>query len=139
MVKQTLHNGWKMREAGASLWYPASVPGSVYADLLPAGAMEDPYWKANEEAALRRMDQDYEYRTTFSVSREMLQQEKVLMRFDGLDTLADIYLNGEILGSANNMHRYWEFDVTRILHEEENELVVLFHSPTRYIKKAYEA
>ena len=139
MVKQTLHNGWKMREAGASLWYPASVPGSVYADLLAAGAMEDPYWKANEEAALRRMDQDYEYRTTFSVSREMLQQEKVLMRFDGLDTLADIYLNGEILGSANNMHRYWEFDVTRILHEEENELVVLFHSPTRYIKKAYEA
>lgn len=138
MIKQTLHEGWKMREAGDAVWYPATVPGSVYGDLLAAKVMEDPFWKANEEAALRRMDQDYEYRIEFPARQEILNQEQTILRFEGLDTIADIFLNGEKLGYADNMHRYWEFDVTGLLRREGNELTVLFHSPTRYIKEAYE-
>lgn len=139
MTEQILNENWSLHEAGSTDWYPARVPGSVYADLMRAGAMEDPYWKANEEDALKRMEKDYEYRTSFDAAEELDGKDRVLLRFDGLDTIADITMNGVRLGTADNMHCYWEFDVTGLLKQKDNELIVYFHSPTEYIKKAYEA
>ena len=46
--KISLNGAWEMRPAAETEWIPATVPGSVYADLLDAGRMEDPYWRANE-------------------------------------------------------------------------------------------
>lgn len=40
-----LDNGWQMHQVGQDEWIPATVPGSVYGDLLTAGKMEDPFWK----------------------------------------------------------------------------------------------
>ena len=44
----SLNGAWQMRPADEAEWLPATVPGSVYADLLDAGRMEDPFWRANE-------------------------------------------------------------------------------------------
>ena len=40
MTEKTLHTGWKMRRLGEMEWLPATVPGSVYGDLLANGRME---------------------------------------------------------------------------------------------------
>ncbi len=48
MVQQALNQGWRMRPKGEG-WQPAVVPGTVYTDLLRNGAMEDPFWKDNED------------------------------------------------------------------------------------------
>ena len=135
MEKQLLHTGWKMTEAGKKDWIPASVPGSVYNDLLQAGRMEDPYWRDNEMQALALMDSDYLYTTAFDAQASVLNSERALLRCEGLDTIADITLNGVKLGSAINMHRCWEFDVQSVLKVSGNVLEILFHSPTRYIKE----
>lgn len=84
---------------------PAVVPGTVYTDLLRNGKMEDPFWKDNEIRALPLMEQDYEYETCFDAEPELLASEKILLRFDGLDTAADIYLNQTHIGNACNMHQ----------------------------------
>ena len=52
---------WSMRIVGEDVWYPATVPGSVYNDLLSAGRLEDPYYRDNEDAALELMKNDFEY------------------------------------------------------------------------------
>ena len=135
MEKQLLHTGWKMTEAGKNDWIPASVPGSVYNDLLQAGRMEDPYWRDNEMQALALMDSDYLYTTAFDAQASVLNSERTLLRCEGLDTIADITLNGVKLGSSINMHRCWEFDVQSVLKASGNVLEILFHSPTRYIKE----
>ncbi|MDR2159959.1 MAG: glycoside hydrolase family 2 protein, partial [Treponema sp.] len=54
-----------------------------------------------------------------------------------LDTLADLYLNGAPAGTANNMHRVWEFDVKKILRRGENSLRIVFHSPNKFCREAY--
>ena len=61
----------------------------------------------------------------------------LFLRFDGIDTLADIYVNRQLLGSAYNMHRSWEYDLLDgdLLKEGTNELQVILHSPTQYIKE----
>lgn len=117
---------------------PAKVPGSVYQALLDNGKMEDPYYRDNELKALALMDRDYTYVTEFQVSEKMRGLEQVLLRFEGIDTVADIFLNGRLIDSVCNMHRTFEYPVKELLRNGLNELKVVLHSPTRYIQQAYE-
>ena len=136
MIQQMLHDNWQMRCVGED-YQPAVVPGTVYTDLLRNGRMEDPFWKDNEIRALPLMEKDYEYKTCFDAAENLLLQDKILLRFDGLDTIADIYLNQTQVGKAFNMHRIWEYDVTHLVKEKGNELKVLLHSPLAYIKEEF--
>ncbi len=138
MIKCTLSDNWKMHRVGDIELINATVPGSVYGDLLNAGKMEDPFWKDNEDAALKLMDYDYEYETSFDCAEELLSSDEVILHFDGLDTIADITLNGKFLGHTESMHRIFEYSVKEYLKPHENHLVIVFHSPTKYIAEAYE-
>ena len=137
MITAEIHSGWQMRQAGWEEFLPASVPGSVYHDLMQNGKMDDPFWRDNFPKALKRMDHDYEYKTEFAADKALFKSDAVLLRFEGIDTVADIFLNGEKLGHTENMHRTFEFEVKDLLKEEGNELRVLLHSPTRFIKEEY--
>lgn len=137
MIRQNIDTNWQMRMVGEEAFQPAVVPGTVYTDLLRNGKMEDPFFKDNEEKALQLMDEDYEYRTTFSCLQEFLDCHRTVLHFDGVDTIADIYLNGTWIGAPDNMHRIWEYEVKEILRLGENELRVVFHSPTKYIEEAF--
>ena len=90
MKHQLLPRDWKMSRRGSGDWLPARVPGSVYGDLLANGRMEDPYYRDNEWRALEIIKDDFEYVTHFSVPEEYLREEKVLLRFEGIDTIAGI-------------------------------------------------
>lgn len=136
MRELSLNSNWVMNPVGSDDLIPATVPGSVYGDLLASGKMENPYWKDNEISALKLMDFDYEYKTTFDVDSDFLSMDSIRLKFNGLDTIADIYLNGSHLGYANNMHRIWDYEVKHLL-KANNELRVVFHSPTKYIAEAF--
>ncbi len=137
MQKQSLNGSWELKIPGSS--FPvvsATVPGSVYYDLLSNGLMEDPFYRDNEMKALALMENDFHYSRSFSVDTALLESDTVLLRCEGLDTLASVYINGELTGVANNMHRIWEFEVKHILHPGENTVEVRFASPTRYIRES---
>ena len=134
---QMLHDNWQMCINNTEEFLPAAVPGSVYQDLLDNGRMEDPYYRDNELKALKIMDNDFTYVTYFDAPEEIRGREEVLLHFDGIDTIADISLNGTLLGSVRNMHRIWEFPVKSLLRDCGNELKVVLYSPTRFIREAY--
>ena len=114
----------------------ATVPGDMYNDLLNDGMIDDPFWRDNETAALRLMENDFVYHRAFDVPEALLGCDQVLLRCEGLDTLADIEINGALVGRADNMHRTWEYDVKSLLHPGENAIRVTFASPTRFIREA---
>ena len=138
MERIYIHENWKMRKACSIEWLPATVPGSVYNDLLCNGKMEDPYYRDNELKALSQMENDYEYITYFDVPETIIAEEQILLIFYGIDTVADIWLNGIHLGHVNNMHRTWRFEVKSYLQCKKNEIKILLYSPTRFIRQAYE-
>lgn len=138
MYKTEIHTNWNMRRAGETETIPATVPGSVYGDLLAAGKMEDPFWKDNEEEATKLMDYDYEYETSFDCPDEIIGCDEIVLRFEGLDTIADIRFNGCLIGHTENMHRTFEFSVGNLVKSSDNELKVYFHSPNKYIAEAFE-
>lgn len=137
MKRINLHENWKMRTIGSDEWLPATVPGSVYNDLLCNGKMEDPYYRDNELKALALMENDYEYVTSFDVPETIIGEEQVLLIFQGIDTVADIWLNDRHLAYVNNMHRTWKFRVKEYLRSKGNQLKIILHSPTRFIREAY--
>lgn len=116
----------------------ADIPGSVYAALLKEELIPDPYYRDNELKVLPIMDNDFVYRRSFEAEEGLFDCDEVLLRFDGIDTLSEVYLNGEFLGSTCNMHRVFEFEVQDILKAGENELKVVIASPTQYIKEENE-
>lgn len=139
MIQRNIDSRWSMRRVGDEAFSPAVVPGTVYTDMLRNGQMEDPFFKDNELKALKLMDEDYEYKAEFDCEDALLEREHIILRFDGVDTVADLYLNDTHLDSVCNMHRTWEYEVTHLLAEKDNELRVIFHSPTKYIADAYAA
>lgn len=138
MRRQDLNENWVLKKVTEETWQNACVPGTVYTDLLRNGQMEDPFWKDNEDSICKLMEEDYAYRCTFSPEKDVLACDRVLLHFDGLDTLADIYVNQKHVGNAYNMHRTWEYDIKEILQEGDNQLEVVFHSPLKYIEEAHE-
>ena len=137
MYRVGLDNNWKMHKVGSDELINAVVPGSVYTDLLREGKMEDPFFKDNEDKALKLMDEDYEYELSFDVSKYLLGEDHLILHFDGLDTICDIALNGKHIASTCNMHRTYEFEVKEYLVEKENKLSITFHSPTKFVADAY--
>ncbi len=138
MKRQTLNGKWTLQIPGSA--FPeteAAVPGSVYHDLLAAGRIADPFWRDNENEALKIMEYDFVYSRSFQVSAEMLQCGRVWLRCHGLDTLATVEINGQTAGKADNMHRTWEYDVKELLREGENSIRILFASPVKFIRAAY--
>ena len=143
MDKMTMNgDSWQMQILGEQDIYgvngrkiPATIPGSVYGNLLQQGLMPDPFYGMNELDALKLMENDFCFQTAFSLTGEQLAGDFLLLRFDGIDTLADIYLNDILLGHADNMHRVWEFEIREAAGEGENTLRVEIASPTRYIEE----
>jgi len=98
--------------------------------------MEDPFYRDNENIARRLMDKDYEYVCRFDLDSSFADCSEILLRCQGLDTLAELSLNGAPVGKTDNMHRVWEFPIKEALREKDNALRVILRSPTRFIREA---
>jgi beta-mannosidase len=131
LTKQSLAGAWQFRQAGGGEWLPAIVPGGVHTDLLAAGRIADPFAGDEELRVQWVAEQDWEYRRVFTVDSALAAQARVALVCDGLDTLAEVQLNGQPVGTAENMFRPYSWDVLEILQPGENELRILFRSPVR--------
>lgn len=130
-----LNGIWELMEEGGEKIYQASVPGSVASALLESGDMVSPNWRDNEKRVQSFFEKDYVFSRTFDVTREMLENEKICLRCDGLDTIAEISLNGKKAGKADNMYRTWRFPVKQFLHVGKNQIDIRFLSPVRWIRE----
>lgn len=97
-----------------------TVPGNFELDLVRDGILPDPFLGENPILLQRYENRHLWYATTFSSPAD--EGEEWYLHFDGIDTVADIYLNSEKIGSADNMYVEHEYPVR--LRPGENELVV---------------
>lgn len=136
---QQLHEGWSFRQARLTNWYPATVPGVVHTDLMANGIIEDPYFRLNERGLQWIDKEDWIYRTMFDLTPEVAACDHTRLCFEGLDTYADVYLNGERILEADNMFRRWAVEVEELLLDEGNELLIYFHSPIKVALPLYDS
>ena len=106
--------------ATAESWAPALVPGTVAATQRANGTLPDLDRVENYDAS------DWWYRCEFP-SGPLGLNEMAVLRFEGLATLAEIWLNGELVATSSNMFREVEVDVTSRL-QDTNDLCIRFRS-----------
>ena len=115
-----------------------AVPGDVYLDLLNAGLIEDPFYGRNYFDLRKFEFYQWWYTKEFNLPEEFLDKRFKLI-FHGIDTIATIWLNGNLLGKTQDMFVEHEFDVTGLL-KGKNTLIVKIDSPLLWAKeKNYDA
>ena len=141
---QGLGEGWVVRAGSSQAQVPDSiagrdipaiVPGCVHTDLLGAGLIADPYLDRNEALVQWIGETDWLYRCRLGVDAALLAHERVELVCEGLDTLAHVELNGQLIGESMDMHVPCAFDAAAAIKPGDNELVVRFDSALNYVRR----
>ena len=64
------------------------------------------------------------YRTRFTLSNELRSKEAIFIAFKAVDYKAHVFVNGAYVGSHEGAFAPFEFDITRVVHDGENSLLV---------------
>jgi len=122
---------WSFKKTTDSNWLSAKVPGTVHTDLFSNKVIPDPFFGTNEKQLQWIENEDWEYQTTFILSNTEIDNQNAILQFDGLDTYAKVFLNGQLLLEADNMFRTWKIDVKSKLKFGENQLRIVFSSAVK--------
>ena len=144
MTRIDLNGTWQMKVIGDKQfgivedWMDAEVPGSVLDTLLKNNKIPDPFYRDNERKILELMNCEFVYQLDFDASAAVMNMDETYLVFEGVDTLGRVYLNEMPLGTTDNMHRVWEFDVAGVIRMGNNTLRVVISPPIPYITQEQE-
>lgn len=137
--------GWELRDtaegAGDALalstgdsqeWLAAVVPGGVHPTLIAAGRLPDPFADDNLSKHRWVENRDWWYRARFDA-----EAGDVRITADGLDTIAELFIDGRSIGHHANQFRPAEFDVT-LETGGEHVMLIRFSRPLPHSPEAEE-
>ncbi|XP_030626343.1 beta-mannosidase [Chanos chanos] len=135
----SLDGKWMLMNSNGSLVLNAEVPGCVHTALQKQNVIQDPYFRFNDLAYRWISLDNWTYSTIFSVPTQVRESKRVVLVFDGVDTVSTITLNGVTAGKTDNMFRRYDFDVGRLLKDGENVLEVWLMSAVMYASQRNQA
>ncbi|MDE3742429.1 beta-mannosidase [Maribacter polysaccharolyticus] len=130
---------WTFKSTKDTLWNKAKVPGTVHTDLMEIGKIPDPFYRLNEHGLQWIDKEDWEYKTSFTLTEEDLDKQEFELDFSGLDTYGSIYLNDTLILKTDNMFRSYSARVKSKLKVGGNNLRVVLESPIKKGLKKYDA
>lgn len=134
-----LDGDWELAQTGSAFsvtpstpadgeWATVAMPNTIQYALYLAGKTPNPWWGDNYKQLHWIQNTDWYLRRRFKVPAEW-NGRQIRLRFDGVDYLAAVWLDGEFLGNHEGMFGGPTFDVTKKLTPgKEHELLIrLFH------------
>ena len=118
-------------ESGAAIECSAAIPGDVHSALHKAHLIADPFWGCNETNLQWIGFHDWTLTREFDVSPEFLAHDEIVLRAEDVDCFADIFVNGRLVGSANDRFIRWQFNVKPFLRVGKNSIRGVFASAIR--------
>jgi Beta-galactosidase/beta-glucuronidase len=120
---------WRLVRLADGSARPMEVPGDIYSALIQSGELEDPYYGENELKAQWPGREDWKIERSFTIPEHFLQLETIRLQADVIDTVSEVYINGSLAGTSNNMFRSFEANPKPLLHPGENFIAVIIRSP----------
>jgi len=122
------------------LGIPTTVPGCVHTDLMAAGLLADPYVGTAEADQHWVGQQTWSYHNTlfFTGDSVELECDNTDLVCDGLDTIAEIRVNGRTIGTSVNMHRRNVFPMRPYIGVGPNPIEIVFSPALEYTTKMAE-
>ena len=126
-----LTEGWELRQAEEDVWLPIHrMPAQVADALLEKGILPEEVKLGWCQSARWIQDHVWEYRLSFPKP----EGNRCDLVMEGLDTLADLYLNGELIGTHDDFYLPCRLDITDKC-KAENVLLIRFHSVLKWLEQ----
>ena len=103
MRRLGLEGEWTLRRVSEGSVVPMAIPGDIISGLLAAGKIPDPYYDRNELDLQWIGREDWELERNFSLEPSFLESSRVFLEIKMIDTLAEIRINGALIGKSENM------------------------------------
>ena len=123
---------WSLSNANSTVSTAASVPGYVHTTLQSAGVTGDAYYRFNDDALAWVRQDVWTYTRAFDAPDAVGSAQRVELCFDGIDTVAEVRLNGALVASTENQHRRYRADVTNRVNPTDNKLRVTIYPAVPY-------
>ena len=136
-MKVDLNGKWVVKRLSDNTEFTGIVPGSVMNDLLENNLTDDPFFRDNEYRAYEIFRSDFVYSRDFVLDEKTISSDSLNLVCEGLDTLAEISINGKFLAYAENMHRTFVLDIREWVHTGKNTIEIIFKSPVDFIERAW--
>ena len=111
---------------------PSLIPGENCSALIDAGIVPDPYIGQQENELQWVREYDWTWRREFEVTAEFLQQKRIWLNVDSLDTVGEIFINGKSVLSSKNMFCRLRCDVKDFLFAGTNTIEVIISAVEKY-------
>ncbi len=135
MKTLTLNKNWTFRDGFSGKTFTVDVPGLNVAYLVERGIIPDPRYAKDEKAYSVLANFGFTMTKVFTLTAEDMASEFIEIRFDRLDTLCEVYINGQLIAFTRNIHRKYTFDIKPYAAEGENTLEVRFLAIKKYIEE----
>ena len=135
VTRLDLNGTWLLLDSEGRKICEACVPGSVLDALFKAGIIPHPYDRLNEKEMAELFQKDYILERKFDVPETFFRLQNFCLTLYGVDTLADISVNGNKILETANMHRTYRVPLSGMLRPHENTISVRLKSVLRYIRE----
>jgi beta-mannosidase len=137
MQIQDLGGAWRVRSACGHYSFSGQVPGSLFGDLETQGHFGPGgiAWRENNRQCQDIADRDFTWEREFEPDPGLLDGAgPVMLECDGLDTLATITVNGQVVANTANMHRRYAFPVGHLLRPGRNVIDISFANALQHCR-----
>lgn len=126
---------WFVGNSNNSIVIPAQVPGGIYSDLRRSNVLKQDLLFGKNDVAYRWVgNENWTYTTLFTIDHQIAVSQSVKLVLHGVDTISTVYLNGQEVGTTDNMFVRYKFDLKPHLKLAglKNLLTIKFESPVKY-------
>ncbi len=103
-------------------WLPVTVPGNVRTDLLTLGRIDDPFCSAQNDESRWIDGLDWWYARPLEAN--LGRGERAFLRFEGIDYISAVYLDGRELGRHEGMFSHQIYEITDLVGPGRSEVAV---------------
>lgn len=118
-----LHGEWRLSDGAGEYVVACPVPGDGVSALYRAGRIPDPYWGQNEYGLRWLAERDWTLSRTFAHDGGIAE-----LVIEGLDTVAEVSVNGMVVLRAANAFRRWRVPIAGMLRAGANTIEICFKS-----------
>jgi len=122
---------WEVHNHNGIVSLSGTVPGDIFADLIRAKIIDEPYYRYNDLLYRWVGDDSWTYKKSFEVPTDIIGQPLILLVCDGLDTVAELSLNGQVIANTDNMFRSYIIPISSPLTGGQ-VISITFQSATKY-------
>ena len=116
--------------------YIVDVPSTLLKNLIDMNLLDDPYYRLNEYKAIEFLKKGMTLKRKFYLPERLINNKNYLV-FEGIDTIASIYINNVLVKEVSDSHTTYRIPINEYSKVGINELKVEITSPIEYLKKEF--